>query len=225
MLSVRNLQYRYSQSSFELNVPCFDMQAGQHTAITGPSGCGKTTFMNLLAGIIPPSSPVELNFRDEPLHLGNAKQMRVFRNESLGFVFQDFHLLNYLSLSENILLPVTLSSNTGREQWRTRADELIKRLGLEDLRERPVSKLSRGEQQRVAVCRALLQRPALVLADEPTANLDATNAAGVWELLFEQAQEIDATIIAVTHATEGLERFARVLSFEQLASGDTEDFG
>ena len=71
------------------------MQAGQHTAITGPSGCGKTTFMNLLAGIIPPSSPVELNFRDEPLHLGNAKQMRVFRNESLGFVFQDFGLLNY----------------------------------------------------------------------------------------------------------------------------------
>ena len=225
MLSVRNLQNRYPQSSYELNVPRFDMKAGQHTAITGPSGCGKTTFMNLLAGIIPPSSPVELNFRDEPLRLGNAKQMRVFRNESLGFVFQEFRLLKYLSLSENILLPVTLSSNTDREQWRSRADELIKRLGLQDLRERPVSKLSRGEQQRVAVCRALLQRPALVLADEPTANLDPTNAAGVWELLFEQAQEIDATIIAVTHATEGLERFARVLSFDQLNSGGMEDFG
>jgi len=225
MLSVRNLQYRYPQSSFELNVPRFDMKAGQHTAITGPSGCGKTTFMNLLAGIIPPSSPVELNFRDEPLRLGNAKQMRVFRNESLGFVFQDFRLLKYLSLIENILLPVTLSSNTDREHWRSRADGLVKRLGLQDLRERPVSKLSRGEQQRVAVCRALLQRPALVLADEPTANLDVTNAAGVWELLFEQAQEIDATIIAVTHATEGLERFARVLSFDQLNSGGMEDFG
>jgi len=201
------------------------MQAGQHTAITGPSGCGKTTFMNLIAGIIPPASPVELKFQDEPMPLGNARQMRGFRNESLGFVFQDFRLLEYLSLSENILLPVTLSSNPDREQWRTRADELIKRLGLQDLRERPVSKLSRGEQQRIAVCRALLQRPALVLADEPTANLDARNAARVWELLFEQAQEIGATIIAVTHATEGLERFARVLSFDQLNSGGMKDFG
>ena len=201
------------------------MQAGQHTAITGPSGCGKTTFMNLLAGIIPPASPVELKFRDELLPLGNARQMRGFRNESLGFVFQDFRLLEYLSLSENILLPVTLSSTSDREQWRTRAEELIKALGLQNLRERPVSKLSRGEQQRVAVCRALLQRPALVLADEPTANLDASNAARVWELLFEQAQEIGATIIAVTHATEGLERFARVLSFDQLNSGGMKDFG
>ena len=132
MLSVRNLQYRYPQSSFELNVPCFDIQAGQHTAITGPSGCGKTTFMNLLAGIIPAESPAELKFRDVMLPLGNAGRMREFRNESLGFVFQDFRLLEYLSLSENILLPVTLSSNKNREQSRTRADELIERLGLQN---------------------------------------------------------------------------------------------
>ena len=110
--------------------------------------------------------------------------MRSFRNDSIGFVFQDFRLIEYLSLKDNILLPVTLSLNTRDDDWERRADELIRKVGLEEISDRPVSSMSRGEQQRVAVCRALLRRPTLVLADEPTANLDAGNATDVRDLLF-----------------------------------------
>lgn len=222
MLSIRNLQFRYTNSPFELNVPRFDLRQGQHTAIIGPSGCGKTTFLNLLAGILPWTGETvgDFEFHDVPLAVSNSREMRRFRNESIGFVFQDFRLLEYLSLEENILLPMTLSSEGQKEDGKERMRELISKLSLEDLKGRPVNKLSRGEQQRVAVCRALIQRPALVLADEPTANLDAANAKSVWDLLFEQSDAMGATVIAVTHGHDGLEHFKQRLPFEEMNSSD-----
>ncbi|MBA62303.1 MAG: ABC transporter ATP-binding protein [Planctomycetaceae bacterium] len=221
MISVRNLQFQYPNSPFELSVPRFELEAGQHTAIVGPSGCGKTTFLNLLAGIIPwtEDAASEFQFCSVPLAVSSSREMRRFRNESVGFVFQDFRLLEYLSIKDNILLPVTLSSNARGIDWDARVEKLITKVGLEMLRDRPVSKLSRGEQQRVAVCRALLREPALVLADEPTANLDGVNARGVWDLLFEQSDEIGSTIIAVTHGSDGLEHFKQRVSFEEINFG------
>ena len=224
MLSVRNMQFRYPNSPFKLNVPRFDLEVGQHTAIVGPSGCGKTTFLSLLAGIIPLTAPSngEVRFRNVALPTASPNKMRSFRNDSIGFVFQDFRLIEYLSLKDNILLPVTLSLNTRDDDWERRADELIRKVGLEEISDRPVSSLSRGEQQRVAVCRALLRRPTLVLADEPTANLDAGNATDVRDLLFEQANEIEATVVAVTHAHESLSCFTRVLPFGEINIGGDE---
>ena len=131
-------------------------------------------------------------------------------------------MIEYLSLKDNILLPVTLSSRTQDDDWERRADVLIRKVGLEGISDRPVSAMSRGEQQRVAVCRALLRRPTLVLADEPTANLDSKNATDVLDLLFEQANEIDATVVAVTHADESLSRFPRVLPFGEINTGGNE---
>ena len=131
-------------------------------------------------------------------------------------------MIEYLSLKDNILLPVTLSLNTRDDGWERRADELIRKVGLEEISDRPVSSMSRGEQQRVAVCRALLRRPTLVLADEPTANLDAGNATDVRDLLFEQANEIEATVVAVTHAHESLSCFTRVLPFGEINIGGDE---
>ena len=224
MLSVRNMQFRYPHSTFELNVPRFDLEVGQHTAIVGPSGCGKTTFLNLLSGIIPLTAPSagEVKFQNVVLPTAKSNEMRRFRNDSIGMVFQDFRLIEYLSLKDNILLPVTLSSRTQDDDWERRADVLIRKVGLEGISDRPVSAMSRGEQQRVAVCRALLRRPTLVLADEPTANLDSKNATDVLDLLFEQANEIDATVVAVTHADESLSRFPRVLPFREINTGGNE---
>ena len=206
MLSGRNMQFRYPHSPFELNVPRFDLEVGQHTAIVGPSGCGKTTFLNLLSGIIPLTAPStgEVKFRNVVLPTAKSNEMRRFRNNSIGIVFQDFRLIEYLSLKDNILLPGTLSTRTQDDDWEQRADDLIRKVGLEGISDRAVSAMSRGEQQRVAVCRALLRRPTLVFADEPTANLDAKNATDVLDLLFEQANEIDATVVAVTHADKSL---------------------
>ena len=224
MLSVRNMQFRYPHSTFELNVPRFDLEVGQHTAIVGPSGCGKTTFLNLLSGIIPLTAPSagEVKFQNVVLPTAKSNEMRRFRNDSIGIVFQDFRLIEYLSLRDNILLPVTLSSRTQDDDWERRADVLIRKVGLEGISDRPVSSMSRGEQQRVAVCRALLRRPTLVLADEPTANLDSENATDVLDLLFDQANEIDATVVAVTHADESLSRFPRVLPFREINTGGNE---
>ena len=197
---------------------------GQHTAIVGPSGCGKTTFLNLLSGIIPLTAPSagEVKFQNVVLPTAKSNEMRRFRNDSIGIVFQDFRLIEYLSLKDNILLPVTLSSRTQDDDWERRADVLIRKVGLEGISDRPVSAMSRGEQQRVAVCRALLRRPTLVLADEPTANLDSENATDVLDLLFDQANEIDATVVAVTHADESLSRFPRVLPFREINTGGNE---
>ena len=224
MLSVRNMHFRYPHSTFELNVPRFDLEVGRHTAIVGPSGCGKTTFLNLLSGIIPLTAPSagEVKFQNVVLPTAKSNEMRRFRNDSVGMVFQDFRLIEYLSLRDNILLPVTLSSRTQDDDWERRADVLIRKVGLEGISDRPVSAMSRGEQQRVAVCRALLRRPTLVLADEPTANLDSENATDVLDLLFEQANEIDATVVAVTHADESLSRFPRVLPFGEINTGGNE---
>ena len=224
MLSVRNMQFRYPHSTFELNVPRFDLEVGQHTAIVGPSGCGKTTFLSLLSGIIPLTAPSagEVKFQNVVLPTAKSNEMRRFRNDSVGMVFQDFRLIEYLSLRDNILLPVTLSSRTQDDDWERRADVLIRKVGLEGISDRPVSAMSRGEQQRVAVCRALLRRPTLVLADEPTANLDSENATDVLDLLFEQANKIDATVVAVTHADESLLRFPRVLPFGEINTGGNE---
>ncbi len=218
MLSVRNLKFGYSQTSFQLNVSLFDMEPGQHTAITGPSGCGKTTFLNIIAGVIAGATG-QITFQDEELGQATPQRMRKFRNEAVGFVFQDFRLLEYLSIRDNILLPRTLSTRPVNQDDLVRANQLISRVGLDQLEDRHVRNLSRGEQQRVAVCRALIANPALILADEPTANLDARNSAAVWDLLFDEANAIGATILAVTHASVGLDRFSQVIAFDQLRNG------
>ena len=151
MLKIRNLKFRYAESPFSLEIPHLDVAEGQHTAITGASGCGKTTLLNLLAGIIPldlfPSS--QICVAGESLSEKSEADLRRYRNETLGFVFQDFRLIEYLSLKDNILLPFTLSSRPVTTEINQRCDDLIQRIGLSTHGARCVTQLSRGEQQRV----------------------------------------------------------------------------
>lgn len=171
---------------------------GQSVAILGPSGSGKSTLLAILGALDKPTSgKVELGTKD-PFVLGDD-ELAAFRRESVGFVFQDHHLLPQLSVMENVLTPL-LADGQPTEADREHARELLDRVGLsERLTHRP-AELSGGERQRVAIARALVRRPAMLLADEPTGNLDSATGESVGRVLVELQKEQNALLVVVTHS-------------------------
>jgi putative ABC transport system ATP-binding protein len=195
---------------FSLRVPSFELDRGESVAIIGPSGCGKTTLLRLAAGIIAPSSgQVTLDGRDLGA-LGETAR-RSLRLARVGIVFQDFRLLPHLTVEENVLLPFRLGSLRLDAFARSRARDLLDRLGIGDLARRSVERLSQGEQQRTAICRALVTDPGLVLADEPTGNLDPANKRLILDALLDAARSRSAAVLAVTHDHDLLDAFDRVI--------------
>jgi len=175
---------------------CLEVKAGEFVVLRGPSGCGKTTLLLTAGGMLRPTSgQVTVDGRD--LYALSGRERNRFRGQHLGFVFQMFHLLPYLNARENILLAA--DTNRGdATATRERAQELLKRLGLEPREQHRPAALSTGERQRTAIARALLNQPKLVLADEPTGNLDPDNAAEVLRQL-QAFHETGGTILLVTH--------------------------
>ncbi len=174
------------------------MERGENLAIVGPSGCGKSTLLYILGTLDNPTSgQITLNGVD-PFSLGPT-ELAKFRNQSIGFVFQDHHLLPQLSVIENVLIPAMATGKPTAEAVE-RAKQLIADVGLSERVDHLPGQLSGGERQRVAVARALLNRPLLLLADEPTGNLDAVNTERVAELLFELPKREGAMLIIVTHS-------------------------
>jgi putative ABC transport system ATP-binding protein len=171
--------------------------AGARVGVTGPSGAGKTTLLEVIAGLVRPTSGVVLWGYRAVSKLSEGKRDR-WRRETLGFVFQDFHLVPELSARDNVLLPTRFGRMRAEGDPRRRADQLLERVGLTAPRRR-AGVLSRGEQQRVAIARALIGQPALILADEPTASLDAATGAAVADLLVAAATETGASLIVVSH--------------------------
>ena len=169
-------------------------------ALIGRSGSGKSTFLHLAAGIDAPTrGAVDLLGRD--LARLSDRERTLARRDGVGLVFQFFHLLPHLSVEENVLVPALVAGGE-LERLRPRARELLRRVGLADRAAQPVRRLSGGEMQRVALCRALLRRPALVLADEPTGNLDEANGQVVMELLLGLVREEGSALVYVTHSRE-----------------------
>ena len=178
----------------------FQVAPGRRVAIVGRSGSGKSTLLHLAAGIdLPTHGRVEV--------LGNAlsrfsdRERTLLRRNEIGLVFQFFHLLPHLSVKENVGLPALVAGGKQRD-FEPRVLRLLERVGLADRAADPVSNLSGGEMQRVAICRALLQRPQLILADEPTGNLDDENSWLVLELMLELVAQESATLVYVTHSRE-----------------------
>ncbi len=172
------------------------IRAGDYAAIVGPSGCGKSTLLQLLGGIdTPTSGSVELN--GIPLGRLSDRALTELRLTRIGFVFQRFHLLPVLSARENIELPMA-EAGLGRDERRARALELLDYVGLHDRAEHRATQLSGGEMQRVAIARALANRPAVILADEPTGELDAATGRGILDL-FRRLGRDGATLVVVTH--------------------------
>jgi len=216
-IQISNLQFSYaSAGGFRMHIPWLDIAAGECVAIVGPSGSGKTTLLNLMAGTFVPRSG-EINVAGQRLDNMSDAARRRFRIDRVGQVFQAFELLDYLTVSENILLPRLIDSesrkNSGSQQ---RIQSLLSSVGLQDKADKRPDELSHGERQRVAVCRAMLNRPALLLADEPTGNLDQANKQKVVELLISQARTHESMLLMVTHDHSMLDAFERVIDFAEL---------
>ena len=215
MINVQSLDFRYPSGDFHLSIADFRVAQGEKVAVIGPSGSGKTTLLNLIAGIIH-SSAGSIKVGDAQVDQMNDAQRRRFRITNIGFVFQDFELLEYLSVLDNILHPYRISEALKLDQRvRQRAARLAEQMDIDDKLKRSVGNLSQGERQRVAICRAMLTNPDLILADEATGNLDPKNKTHILELLFKSVEENEATLLAVTHDHELLPHFDRVVDFQQ----------
>ncbi|MCH2101822.1 MAG: ATP-binding cassette domain-containing protein [Planctomycetes bacterium] len=214
-LHVRDLCFSHG-NSFSLSVPSLTVEPAERVALIGPSGCGKTTLLHLIAGILTPQFG-EIEVLGQRVDGLADSARRSFRARRIGLVFQEFELLDYLTADENLALPFRLISQApNQEEMSGRVQNIASRLGLQGLLGRRPAQLSQGEKQRVALGRALVTGPGLVLGDEPTGNLDPDNARRAINLLHEQAAAERAAVLVVTHDYSLLDRFDRIIEFDGL---------
>ncbi len=215
LICVESLDFQYPAGDFRLAIPEFRVKSGEKIGVIGPSGSGKTTLLNLLAGILVPEKG-EIAFAGRNISGLRDRERRDIRSREVGFVFQDFQLIDYLHIMDNIVHPYRITKQlklTGK--IRERAIGLARDMGIEDKLMRLPRDLSQGEKQRAAICRALLPRPGLILADEATGNLDPANKVLIFELLLRQIERSGATLVAVTHDEALLGYFDRVIDFQE----------
>lgn len=185
----------------------FSVDKGEYIAIVGESGSGKSTLLNIIGAIdIPTDGKVIINNKD--LFTMTDSELTVFRRRNIGFIFQGFNLIPELTVEQNIIFPVLLDYKKPDRKY---LDELLNILGLQERRNHLPSELSGGQQQRVAIGRALITKPSLILADEPTGNLDSKNSSEVISLLKESSQKYEQTIIMITHSHSIAQSATRVL--------------
>ncbi len=210
LIGLGAVRYAYAKSG---QAPVLDgcdlsVGAGESVAIVGQSGTGKSTVLGILGGLLRPEAG-EYRFKGKTMPLHDAHAMATYRREHTGYVFQNFCLLPQLSLLDNVLLPARVAHLSG-PRWRDRAIELLDRLGLDGMHSRRPNQISGGQAQRVAIARALLREPEILLADEPTGNLDAETAAAITDELLRHV-ESGGVLILVTHSWEAARRMQRVL--------------
>jgi putative ABC transport system ATP-binding protein len=220
MININSLTFTYPSGEFRLDIKELSVASGEKVAFVGPSGSGKTTLLNLVAGILPLNKGSIKVDNDEISKLNDTAR-RKYRITNIGFIFQDFGLLDYLDVRDNILHPYRITEALKlNPDVRQRAENLAEQMGIADKLQRHPTDLSHGERQRVAICRALLPGPKLILADEATGNLDPKNKAHILELLFQSVETHGATLLAVTHDHELLPKFDNVVNFSDFLQGE-----
>ena len=218
VIKVENVTFAYKVGGFRIDVPELDVAAGERVAMIGPSGLGKTTLLHLLAGVLVPSAGriVVDGIDVSGLSREDRQDYRALR---MGMVFQEFELLAYLDVIDNVLLPYRISpALTLDDETRERAKSLVQEVGLDGKQRRFPGHLSQGERQRIAVCRALVTRPAILLGDEPTGNLDPDNRDHIMDTLWRYSEETHAPLVVVTHDHELLARFDRTIDVRELSA-------
>ena len=220
MIEIKNLTKRYQRDKSSVSVLenlSLAVEIGERVSIMGPSGVGKTTLLNVIAGL---DTDFEGDVAVEGRHLQELtlRQLAQYRNKTIGFIFQEFNLLPHLNALENALVPLVFSEISHAEA-EAKALEALDTVGLKEMAHRYPSELSGGQKQRVAIARALINRPKIILADEPTANLDSRTEAGIVELIKRLAAEENATLIIATHNEELASMAQRVLMIEDLQDG------
>ena len=216
MLKLENIKKSFVQPDKNkvpiLDIPSFEIAAGEQVVLIGPSGCGKTTMLHIIAGITKPNEGRVILDGLELTRYSEAARDRI-RADKLGYVFQTFNLLPGFSSLENVVLGMTFASKKISPQ---RARQLLEQIGLGHRLNNKPSALSVGEQQRVAVARALANEPLLLLADEPTANVDPQNQQQIIDLIKSSCQAENIALLLVTHSMEVAEQFDRVVKLEDL---------
>ena len=218
IVELEAVRFRYPEGEFALGVPALRVAPGERVAIVGPSGSGKTTLLHLMAGIVRPQRG-RVSIAGTEVSALDEAESRAFRLAHIGLVFQEFELLEYLTVLENVLLPIRLDpARSPGPADRERAEGLALRLGIAHVLARHPRRLSQGERQRAAVCRALVTGPPLLLADEPTGNLDPPNKDLVLAALFEICREQGATLLTVTHDRDLVPQFDRAIDVKSFHS-------
>lgn len=215
MIQIDDLEFGYGNQGFRLQIPSLRVAAGEKIAVLGRSGTGKSTFLQLIAGVVLPSRG-SVRIHQTVVNQLSESQRRHFRISRIGFVFQEFELVEHLSVRDNIRLPYLIQRSM---PWSSKAIADLQTMsewcGLVKLLNRYPHQLSQGERQRVAVCRALITRPQLILADEPTGSLDMQTGNDVMELLLKQTAELSATLLMVTHDLGLASRLERTIELEE----------
>ena len=221
LLEVRNICKTYGSGETSVKAlkdVSFSVPRGEYVAVVGESGSGKSTLLNMIGALdIPTSGKVLIDGKD--IFSMNDRKLTVFRRRNIGFIFQAFNLIPELTVEQNIIFPLLLDYQKPDKRY---LEELLTVLNLKDRRNHLPSQLSGGQQQRVAIARALASRPALILADEPTGNLDTQNSSEVIALLKEASKKYEQTIIMITHNRSIAQTADRVL---QVSDGVLTDFG
>ncbi|MDD2661144.1 MAG: lipoprotein-releasing ABC transporter ATP-binding protein LolD [Methylococcales bacterium] len=215
ILHCRHLTKRYDQGGLDVEVlkgVDLTIGIGERVAIMGASGSGKSTLLHLLGGL-EKASGGEVVLDGVNLNKVNATKLARLRNKSLGFIYQSHHLLGEFTVLENVAMPLLIGGESVK-QAAARASELLQRVGLGHRIEHKPGELSGGERQRAAVARALINKPGLILADEPTGNLDSKTAHQVYQLMLELNQELNVSFLVVTHDHELAARIGKVLHME-----------
>ncbi len=188
----------------------FSVEQGEFVAVVGTSGSGKSTLLHMMGGLDVPTSG-SVCVRDKELVMMDDEQLTIFRRRNIGFIFQNYNLVPILNAYENIVLPVELDGDTVDKKF---MDEVVSMLGLEDKLQNMPNNLSGGQQQRVAIARALITKPAIVLADEPTGNLDSHTSADVMGLLQRTSNEFNQTVVMITHNNDIAQLADRIVRIE-----------
>ena len=221
LLEVSNISKTYGDGEAAVHAlknVSFSVSKGEYVAIVGESGSGKSTLLNMIGALDKPSSG-KVSIAGKGIFSMNDKELTIFRRRNIGFIFQAFNLIPELTVEQNIIFPLLLDY---QEPDKAYLEELLKVLNLSERRHHLPSQLSGGQQQRVAIGRALITRPSIILADEPTGNLDSKNSSEVINLLKEASSKYEQTIIMITHNRNIAQNADRVL---QVSDGELTDFG
>ena len=217
MIEINDLRFEYQDGEFGLTIPELSIQRGEKVALTGPSGTGKTTLLNLLAGILTPSSGA-IHIEGLDIAKLKADDRQDFRAVKMGLIFQEFGLLEYLTVLENICLPYRISPVLEMDATvLERGREIAETIGLGDKLQRYPKRLSQGERQRIEVCRAMITEPAIIFGDEPTGNLDPGNRDHVVAQMFDYSTNSGAPLLVVTHDYELVSQFDRTIDIQEFA--------
>ncbi|MBR3281189.1 MAG: ABC transporter ATP-binding protein [Clostridia bacterium] len=218
MINLKKIEMTYDDHGTKINalkLKELQVKDGEKVAFIGSSGCGKTTLFNLISGMLTPTKG-NVIVEDIDITTLTESERDLFRANHIGYIFQDFNLFPDFTVLQNVVLPMSFSKRYSKNEMEKEALSMLKRVGLENKKDQKVKTLSGGEKQRVAIARSIVNKPNVILADEPTGNLDYKNGAKIMDLILQIAKEEKATLLVITHNNSQLELFDRSINIEDL---------